>query len=134
MIEEKILVAENTIVSSKQNIQALETEIQAQQKELERLRILEERLHRIEAIRYWENTGDTERITHLANQTKLRDFLHELGKITDIRYSPSLSEMKLSQLSIWQILFFLFGDYSELEKKIKNITSENIKEEETQGE
>ena len=112
-LTEKIKNLEGEKTDSKKLIAESEQSIVEKDKEIKRLEILKERLKKVSTIKYYENLGDVERVTDLNNRINLGDFLDTLSNLLDIRYFFSESNLNLRTLTIWQILFLLFGDFEQ---------------------
>lgn len=117
MIDEKIRAAQEIIEANEKNIELQRRDIDRQRQEIEKLSLLQKRLQWIHAIRYRENSGNLEHIASLANKTKVKDFLQDLDLLVNTR-DIGISDMPLLQLTLWQMLYLLYGDLTELDKKL----------------
>jgi hypothetical protein len=117
MLEEKIRAAQEIIQANEKNIEAQRGDIDKQRQDIENLSLLQQRLQRIHVIRYLENLGNFEHIASLANKTIVKDFLQDLDLLVDTR-APGISDLPLLQLTLWQMLYLLYGDLTELDKKL----------------
>jgi hypothetical protein len=113
MIEEKIAELKKSISADEKVIADSQGSIKNKQKEIETLADLETRLKKIYAVKNSPDLVDSE----LVNTVKVIDFLEKLSGIFDFRFTYSLSDIRLSQLSISQMLYLLFGDHAETDKK-----------------
>ncbi len=113
MITEKIEELKKSISADEKAIADSQGSIKNKQKEIENLTSLETRLQKIYAVKNNPELADSE----LANKVAVVDFLERLSNIFDFRFSYSLGDIRLSQLKINQMLFLLFGDHAETDKK-----------------
>lgn len=113
MIQEKIKVIEKEIMEQEKTITESHDTITKKKKEVEELQILETRLQKIYAVKNNPDLADSE----LANKVAVIDFLERLSNLFDFRFSYFLGDISLSQLKINQMLYLLFGDHAETDKK-----------------
>lgn len=122
MIEEKIKEMQEQIERLKENISGSEVEILEIGKKIAEFKAMEERLRRIHKVRYRENLGNSEKIADLANRYYLRDLLDVIAKIADTNLSFSAEAMPLMNLTIWQGMYLLLGDFGPIEEKVQAST------------
>lgn len=113
MITEKIEELKKSISVDEKAIEDSQSSIKNKQKEIETLADLDTRLQKIYAVKNNPDLVDSE----LANKVAVVDFLERLSNIFDFRFSYFIADIRLSQLSINQMLFLLFGDPAETDKK-----------------
>jgi hypothetical protein len=116
MLANKIQAAQEIIQVNEKNIETQRGDIEKQKEEIARLFILQKRLQRIYTIKHLEILGNFERIASLANKTIVKDFIQDLGLLVDIK-NPGISELPLLQLTLWQMIYLLYGDHTEMDKK-----------------
>jgi hypothetical protein len=128
MIESRIKLAQEIIQANEKNIEAQRGDIETQKREIDSLSILQKRLKRIQAVKHHENVGNSEDIIRLANTKNVADFVEELSNVIDIRVQPSVSEMPLLRLTVWQALFLLFGDHDKITKNLSQPEAAELNE------
>jgi hypothetical protein len=116
-LTEKIQGLEAEKINNKKLIAEREQDITEKDKEIERLRVLEERLKKLQTVKYHENLVSPERVAGLTNQVTLKDFLESFDGLIPISYTFDTKTIKLGELSLWQAIFLLFGDIDTLGQK-----------------
>lgn len=124
-LEQKINFIEEGKKSNSETIKAAEKDIEEKDKEIYRLRILAERLKKIQAVKYFQNLVSPEHVAGLTNQVRLLDFLNSLSDIIQINFTFSTENMYLANLSLWQTLFLLHGNMDVLGPKKPQPTEDN---------
>jgi len=116
MIREKIEALKSNIIASEAGIENSKSSIEDMQKEIAYLEELNLKLQKIYQTKLYLNLGNTEAIAQLANKITVSDFLNKLQDVLDFHIEIHVSDLPLSRLTVYQILFLLYDDLSVFNK------------------
>jgi hypothetical protein len=116
-LQTKIRELEEGKVQSRQLISENEKTIDVLDMEIEKLKVLESRLGKIYSVKNYKDLGAALEVSLLCNKVNIRQFVEYLNDLLGSTFQFSLKQNQIADLTIWQGLYLLFGNLSELDQK-----------------